>query len=178
MCHTITGCGSQETTQKSGKKRSWLPSPVSFCSAPPLEIRVIRDCEPFRLVLLLKGNHKIWKQISLFGIIQVFFIKQYTDFIEQLKIYTRNNSFFSVFFFLIWLSSDLITQFPSWKGHLFLTAVLSLLSSKYCFQASSLPLLRLYLHLLRKQILEGSKNWPPPKLFFQIRFLHRVQLTF
>lgn len=109
MCHTITGCGSQETTQKSGKKRSWLPSPVSFCSAPPLEIRVIRDCEPFRLVLLLKGNHKIWKQISLFGIIQVFFIKQYTDFIEQLKIYTRNNSFFSVFFFFnltfFWLNN-------------------------------------------------------------------------
>lgn len=37
-------------------------------------------------------------------------------------------------------------------------AVYSLLSSKYCRHVSSLPLLRLYLHLLRKQILEGCKN--------------------
>lgn len=56
-------------------------------------------------------------------------------------------------------------------------AVYDLLSSEYCFHASSLSWLRLYLHLLRKQILECFKN-RPPKLFFQILFLHRVQLTF
>lgn len=57
-------------------------------------------------------------------------------------------------------------------------AVYTLLSSKYCFQL--LPChswLRLYLHLLRKQILQCFQN-PLPKLFFQILFLHRVQLTF
>lgn len=86
-----------KSTQKGGK-RSWLPSPPHDyqCTTPRNQSH--KWFETFCLVLLLKRNHKILKQISLFGLIQVFFIKQYTDFIERLKIYTRNNSFFSDFF--------------------------------------------------------------------------------
>lgn len=42
--------------------------------------------------------HKHCNKYSLFGLFQLFFVKHRTDFIEQLKIYTRNNSFFSVCF--------------------------------------------------------------------------------
>lgn len=147
--------------KKVGKGHDYLHHHV-IISVPPLEIRVISDLESFCLVLILKRNHKILKQISLFGLIQVFFIKQYTDFIERLKIYTRNNSFFSDFFLFSFFN---LTFFPLnnpvsiMKRALVSTvAVLCLFRSKYCFQASSLPLLRLHLHLLRKQILEGCKD--------------------